>query len=505
MKLIKRLFPSIIFAISLFFTSCATILSPERGPYLLDSNPGTAQVFDENDNLLGTTPFDLKKAGTKVKVLTIKKDGFLNKEVSIYRKSKDGLLFLDALFLCIPCIIDLSTENTTTIEPKNKTVVLQKSPVQHDQSIMLAIDKTTFENENNIKGRLSGMTKKTSDKGASRSIGDVEYLENTIIEKFNNTYIDALSVSANNNSKSGLGKAKLRVKPVINTLDFTLKGKYVRLYEGTESMKCTWNFYRASDIKEKIGSVVTEISIDRSKGTTISILEDLMNESVSNLLTNDTLYDFLAGNEKSYLSETKGSEIKLTMPSKRNFESTKEMLKSCKEGVVTVLTKDGFGSGFMISTDGYIVTNFHVADGQKNNIQVKLNSNIKLKATVVKSNEDYDLLLLKIDAEELNPLTIGKSENMETGDDVYAIGTPLETSLGQTITKGIISGIREINGMNFLQTDVSINFGNSGGPLINDKGEVIGVTTMKLSGRGIEGIGFCIPSKIVMEMLNIKF
>ena len=181
------------------------------------------------------------------------------------------------------------------------------------------------------------------------------------------------------------------------------------------------------------------------------------------------------------------------------------MLKYSKEGVVKVITKDGFGSGFIVSQDGYIVTNYHVADGQKNNIQVKMNSNIKLKATVVKSNEEYDLLLLKIDVDELKPLYIGKSEDMETGDDVYAIGTPLETSLGQSITKGIISGVREIGGMNYLQTDVSINSGNSGGPLINDKGEVIGVTTMKLSGKGIEGIGFCIPSKTVLEMLNIKF
>ena len=141
------------------------------------------------------------------------------------------------------------------------------------------------------------------------------------------------------------------------------------------------------------------------------------------------LYDFLDKNEKIYLSDSKGSEIKISTSPKVNFETKKDMFKTTKEGVVTVLTKDGFGSGFIISPDGYIVTNYHVADGQKNNIQVKLNSNVKLKATVVKSNEDYDLLLLKIDAEELKPLYMGNSDAIETGDPVYAIGTPLELSL----------------------------------------------------------------------------
>ncbi|MBK8586176.1 MAG: trypsin-like peptidase domain-containing protein [Bacteroidetes bacterium] len=505
MKHPKSLIYCSFIVISIFLTSCATILSPEKGTYTLDSNPTGAQVFDENENQLGTTPFDLKKVNKKVKVLTIKKEGYVSKDVAIYRKTKNGYLFLDAMLLCIPCIIDLPSENITTIEPRNTTVELKKSPKEYEQSIMLAIDKVSYENQEKIKGKINGATKTPDTKGVSRTIGEIDYLESTIIEKLQKTYIDPVSVSTNNNSKSGMGKAKLRVKPTINNLDFTLKGKYLKIYEGQESMKCTWNFYRASDSKEILGSIVTNINITRSKGSNYTILDELMNEAVADLLSVDTLYDFLTKNEKTYMSESKGKEIKLVGAPKQNFESSKEMLKYSKEGVVTVITKDGFGSGFIVSQDGYIVTNYHVADGQKNNIQVKMNSNIKLKATVVKSNEEYDLLLLKIDVDELKPLYIGKSEDMETGDDVYAIGTPLETSLGQSITKGIISGVREIGGMNYLQTDVSINSGNSGGPLINDKGEVIGVTTMKLSGKGIEGIGFCIPSKTVLEMLNIKF
>ena len=488
-----------------FLYSCATILSPEKGPYSLDSSPGTAQVFDENENLLGTTPFDMKKVGNKVKAIVMKKEGYVDKRIAISRQSKNGLVFLDAILLCIPCVVDIPSGNLTTFSPKNKTIDLRKAPKEYDQSIMLAIDKVSYEKEDDVKGKINGVNKKPSDRGASRSIGDIEYLDGTIIEKFAKSYIDPVTVSSNNSSKSGISKAKIRVKPVISSLEFNVKGKYTKDFVGTESMKCTWNFFKGGDSKDKIGSIVTNVSMDRGKGETTTILDDLMNESVIELLTIDSLHDFLYRNERTYLADSKGAEFKLTSGPKVTYQTTKEMLKGSKEGVVTVLTKDGFGSGFIISQDGYIVTNYHVAEGQKNNIQVKLNSNIKLKATVVKSNEDYDLLLLKIDADELKPLPFGKSADMETGDDVYAIGTPLETSLGQTITKGIVSGFREINGSTFIQTDVSINSGNSGGPLINDRGEVIGVTTMKLSGRGVEGIGFCIPSKTVLEMLNIKF
>ncbi len=501
----SRILCSFLVISALLFQSCATILSPEKGPFTLDSNPGTAQVFDENDNLIGSTPFDLKKLGKRVKKITVKKEGYVDKQLNITRKSKNGMLFLDAMLLCIPCIVDMGNDNITTFYPKNKMVDLRKAPKEYDKTIMLAVEKVSFDNDNNIKGKINGSVKRVGDKNANRSIGEVEYADGTVIEKFAKSYIDPVTVAANNNSKSGISKAKVTVKPVINEMDFQLKGKYVRDYEGSESMKCTWNFYRAGDAKNKIGSIVTNVSIDRNKGENTTILDELMGESVVELLAIDSLYDFISKNEKIFLSNSKGSELKLTSPPKVKYESTKDMLKSSKEGVVTVLTKDGFGSGFIIASDGYIVTNYHVAEGQKNNIQVKLNSNIKLKATVIKSNEDYDLLLLKIDADELKPLPIGNSAKMESGDDVYAIGTPLETSLGQTITKGIISGLREINGSQFIQTDVSINSGNSGGPLINDKGEVIGVTTMKLSGKGVEGIGFCIPSQTVLEMLNIKF
>ena len=98
----------------------------------------------------------------------------------------------------------------------------------------------------------------------------------------------------------------------------------------------------------------------------------------------------------------------------------------------------------------------------------------------------------------------GNDAGLMLGEEIFAIGTPMETSLGQSVSRGILSGRRELEGRSYLQTDVSINPGNSGGPLLDETGQVIGVATMKISGKGLEGLGFGVPISVALEMLNLK-
>ncbi len=102
-------------------------------------------------------------------------------------------------------------------------------------------------------------------------------------------------------------------------------------------------------------------------------------------------------------------------------------------------------------------------------------------------------------------LSIGDDANLQLGEELFAIGTPLDEKLGQTVTRGIMSGRREFEGRSFIQTDVSINPGNSGGPLIDETGKVVGVATLKISETGVQGIGFGVPMSKAIEMLNIEF
>jgi len=170
----------------------------------------------------------------------------------------------------------------------------------------------------------------------------------------------------------------------------------------------------------------------------------------------------------------------------------------------------GQGSGFILNKDGLILTNNHViGNAQPGNIEVTLPDKHQYKATVVTVDKGHDLALLKINAPNLVPATLADtSAGLMVGQRVYAIGNPF--GLEGTMTRGIISAIRSVRGPEnnpiegAIQTDASVNPGNSGGPLLNSRGEVIGITTM-IASNGVEqsaGIGFAIPINTAKAVLD---
>jgi len=168
--------------------------------------------------------------------------------------------------------------------------------------------------------------------------------------------------------------------------------------------------------------------------------------------------------------------------------------------------RSGLGSGVIISTDGYILTNHHVVDGAEQ-IKVDLNDNRTLDAKVVGSDPLSDLAVLKIDATNLPVLALGDSDKVRVGDVVLAIGNPL--GIGQTVTMGIISakgrqtGLSSGNFEDFLQTDAPINQGNSGGALVSTNSELVGINSQILSPSGGSiGIGFAIPSNMARTVTD---
>jgi len=162
----------------------------------------------------------------------------------------------------------------------------------------------------------------------------------------------------------------------------------------------------------------------------------------------------------------------------------------------------GVGSGFFISGDGYLLTNAHVVDGA-NDIYVTLTDKRELKGKVVGLDKRTDVALIKIDATGLPSLTLGDSRSIRVGQWVLAIGSPF--GLENTVTAGIVSAKSRETGeyLPFIQTDVAVNPGNSGGPLINTRGEVIGINSQILSGSGGSiGISFAIPIDEVMRVVE---
>ena len=169
------------------------------------------------------------------------------------------------------------------------------------------------------------------------------------------------------------------------------------------------------------------------------------------------------------------------------------------------------GSGVIVTTDGYILTNNHVVDGA-DEIKVEMTDDRSFAAKLIGTDKPSDLALLKVNAPNLHPIALGNSEAVKVGDVVLAVGNPL--GVGQTVTMGIISAKGRSTGVgdggyeDFLQTDAPINHGNSGGALVNTKGELVGINSQILSNSdGNIGIGFAIPvnmAKNVMEQLRTK-
>jgi len=185
------------------------------------------------------------------------------------------------------------------------------------------------------------------------------------------------------------------------------------------------------------------------------------------------------------------------------------LVKQIGEAVVQVRTPEGLGSGFFINPDGYLITNFHVIEGETeisvevyHQLDGQLQRDVYKQVRIVAINKFHDLALLRIEdknAPKFKYVTLGSSDALSVGDGVFAIGSPL--GLERTVTQGIISTkTRELEGELYLQTSTQINPGNSGGPLFNFAGEVVGVTNMKITFG--EGLGFAIPVELVKSFLD---
>ena len=178
--------------------------------------------------------------------------------------------------------------------------------------------------------------------------------------------------------------------------------------------------------------------------------------------------------------------------------------------VVSISCDTGSGTGVVITADGYIVTNCHVVE-DASTIQVRFTDERVLDAAVVGADTISDLAVLYVQATDLTPAEFGNSASLRVGDAVAAIGDPLGAEFRGTMTDGIVSAINremEVSGrtMTLVQTNAALNSGNSGGPLLNCYGQVIGINTMKISAfvdeAGVEGLGFAIPSTTVKEIVD---
>ncbi|MDE7042491.1 MAG: trypsin-like peptidase domain-containing protein [Oscillospiraceae bacterium] len=216
-----------------------------------------------------------------------------------------------------------------------------------------------------------------------------------------------------------------------------------------------------------------------------------------------------------------GGETRLSLSSAAELPvlTPQEVYNQVTPSVVSVLGREDMystmasaGTGVIFSSNGYILTNCHIIAGCSMCRILVTNAHgvdEAYDAKVVGYDEDVDLAVLKVEAEDLPAAVFGVSDDLRVGDQVYAIGNPLGVELRNTLTDGIISAIdrdMDVDGvqMTLLQTTAALNSGNSGGPLINEYGQVVGINTIKMMSRydTIEGLGFAIPSSLALRWVN---
>jgi len=171
--------------------------------------------------------------------------------------------------------------------------------------------------------------------------------------------------------------------------------------------------------------------------------------------------------------------------------------------VVTIYAGDGHGSGFFISKKGYLLTNEHVVR-EANFVKVQLATGREILGDVIKVNSKRDVALIKVEESKVMALPI-KNGELNIGNEVYAIGSPLAEDLKTSVSKGIISAYRVRDNLKYIQSDVTILPGSSGGPLLDENGNVVGVSVSNIIFLGTpSGINFFIPIQDALFALNIK-
>lgn len=509
--------------IALQSTGCTTFFVPTKQKITIQPGSDSTAIYMNNVEVgIGTTTTKVRKWGFTGFVL--KTNGYPLQYEALPASRYDNwvvpLCIIDIGFVGLG-IIEMLAESRMRLFPKYNEIELLPKLIKREQDEKyiqlepLKIDvyshtnqfqkfkftKTLAENisksdaiaKENLKKSLS---KKNQPKPLSKFHEDIprskilykSLNENGFIDTVNNVFLD------NNNT--------IVIEPMVTKrISYYFSGfKSPGLGISKEKVYTKWY------IKNTFGEKLDSVSLETMSGTFVDNLVNNLTENV----TNQYLQDFLNSDTyKEYAKQDTNFNIQdapliINKPKNIVVEANDATLAS-----VIIKRKDqGHGSGFAISNDGYILTNYHVIAGEYANKQAEftviLSNGEEVKAQVVRYNKMRDVALLKVDATFEKAFNLQSEKTYKRLMNVYTVGTPKSIELGQSVSLGILSNERKANNNNLLQLNMSVNSGNSGGPLFDKQGNLHGIVTSKLVGFSTEGVSFAIPSYVVADYLNIK-
>src|SRR5688572_6675866 len=268
-----------------FATSCVTMMGGKKNSTIeIKTDPPGAEVYDKNKVMLGTTPYMVSEMKDKKMVLTLQKDGYEDSQVELTRHSQPGLLFLDAMLLCIPCIVDLANPaNLYSLEGPPGTMKLRKKLKEYDKSIIAELGKVdiTLDKSKEI-GKVNGVKKTMSTPNVERVTGYPDYYNGSVYEALKQGYFD-LHYSESAKKIDGLNRPKFSINVSVKDLNFDLKGDGLRDYTGYCSMNTEWKIFKyrekKDDLKEApLATFNLETSGFRSKENDEYVIPSLLRE-----------------------------------------------------------------------------------------------------------------------------------------------------------------------------------------------------------------------------------
>jgi S1-C subfamily serine protease len=242
----------------------------------------------------------------------------------------------------------------------------------------------------------------------------------------------------------------------------------------------------------------------RQSGQGAGAMPSAFRNALRKLVAESRLADIVATNNSDIPAPSYSNWLAISNSNPSRAFSLPADIDKVLEAVVIIRAGQETASGVIISGDGYIVTAAHVVSGVKETAVV-LKNGLELSGTVLRVDQAQDLALIKIPGQGHHALELDLEGQTAVGSEIYAVGAPLGEQLSFTVTKGIVSGFREFNQASYLQTDASLNPGNSGGPLVDKSGRVIGIVSWKVSGNAVQGLSFAVPSKLLSKRLGITF
>lgn len=501
----------LLIAVPLLFNNCASILNGkvQKNVDVSTGNSKSLVFVNDTEQGQGRTVKSKMKRDSRVKQIRIETEGYKDQYLIHYQNQKSPLYIMSWVpfgVLLYPPFLDVSSksfnykkeiggnENLIAIQEKNadeKYLFVSNTAFDIDEKD-LKVRKIRHRNlKKNKKDKFKEIDSNTETVNFDNSIFTDALNEILVNYKYTDT-INTIFKSKTNSAYLSATVKKVDLQHVYQAAART----YMSFLKS--ELEIEWDFqdvYGQSQYTKEYKTLSGEFSYDYNGDDTVILsVKDAISASFLKFISDPKV--------KELLKQGSDDEIKMDVLALKKGELVNN-LSDAIEAAVTVKVGEGHGSGLKISSDGYIITNFHVVAKSQDDIKIISKDGTEYEAELIRQNERLDLALLKIDAKFSKHFNIPTVKKYAVGEDIFAVGTPKTIELGQTLSKGIISGERTNTDVQLIQTDASVNSGNSGGPLIDKNGQLLGVVNSKLSGFGIEGLGFAIPAELILEELSI--